>query len=1609
MAHILNILAIEPSKQDAQILTKNLQGLGHAVFQASNIDQAFNTLKQSDIDLIIFAWSHGKEEIGSSELGRLTLKYPIVPVILGVSSESASLAAKEHKIFGYVLRPYGKIELSVLLRSFEKNFRQKIKPTQEVELLRLQNFTETLGTLRNEYEILQLGVTAVTQLLGQDTSAIVTLFDEILTKSKRVYAGPRYKQTSPTLPRIDGLTSTVLKSQKPLIINDVQKNKKIKDSTRKDGVEAIMMIPLQVGRSILGVLYVDTLTKTGFSYDDLYVASLLASQIANALKNIKHLNRSIKLNDLGKKLTIRHDLSTLLNLICEQATQMLDAESSCAYICSGNCPEDALEIVGKFHDGRILLSNEEEIERVLFSQRALNEAKPIINETPPYIAATPIFYQQKVIGVLDVYCQDKTRFLSEDSLFFLKSLAHYISLVIENRELYGRLQSLLSNATEGIIGIDELGYIVEFNEAAERLLGCSSEEAKQKHVSEFYFDGIDGARRVNQQLLNSPEQRLREYDIDIRRYEDGQIIPIRLSAMVHYDALGRKNGRFGYFRDRRESQAVAELANLLIKGMEADFSFQEIKLIVTGLVTVKGCYLLHYNHRSTSLMDLVTTNNLRLEYAVEGLFEEILDSSQSIILNADLPSDKTKLQWLAEELSSQFLHNSLLIPLITSQGDTFGILILTNKYGSTLTSYEAFTPADIYLLQTIARQISALLQQAMKNAAMHAFLDISDKVVAGINEQESQQQIVDILVNKLNYRMARLRFIQPDGNISVAVSAGSIRPDLNSNAYILPPGEGIASFVLKSKKMLAIRDLREISGEYPPFYFPEMIEKDEVVGMLMVPIVSEDRVIGTLTCYTGRPYTFLEEEQQLLSIFANLIAAVHINSRSYQNLKDLEKAGRVLASALNVEDVLYEIINNIPENVRGDGTFTCLFDTKKEQFDFDNAVSGGIGKDVIAWDHTSEQHKQLVSAIREKPVLLIEDIKEPPHYMFKTTQGKLLQADIRSFIGLRLQTAKEEVIGILFINYRQIFSAHVLDDEIRILRIYADLAAAAIERGVSHKRLEREKTLLESVNKVSSLNDLNATWHEILSGAITLTGADRGNISRVQPGTDYLDDEVIIGPIWSENSPRLLKIGHEGVQGWVAAHKEPALIKNVRTELKWREIYVEGNPDTVSELAVPILRGPTKDLVGVINLESSHEAAFDNNDLRLLEALAQSADIALYNVRRLVQLDTVYKATQLITQSVDRNTVLQSILGEAARLTKANFATIQEKKDGHLFFRSVYPEHYQSTLFEIIGESMPLDQPNGITTTVATTGEPWLVPNVRQCDRWISSGVNNSGSELAIPLVKEGVIWGVLNLEHPEVSAFTDEQKDILLTLGELAIIAIQRSEQSNKLSLTNSIAVMGLFGAEITHEVQRLIEEVQNRTWLLLNNPLLPPDILKHIKRIQRMATELELPPENYDLLGEVDPLSFDAAIPPIIAPFQQLLSQSNSSTSISTNLNTQNLYVVIHPYWFKKLINHLIFNAIKALTLSTEEKKEGKILIQTRLEQERIILSIEDNGPGIPQKHLPHIFYRPVPKKEGYRTGRGLLLVRFITEQYFGDCRIIYSDSKQGTRFDLSFPLRK
>ncbi len=212
--------------------------------------------------------------------------------------------------------------------------------------------------------------------------------------------------------------------------------------------------------------------------------------------------------------------------------------------------------------------------------------------------------------------------------------------------------------------------------------------------------------------------------------------------------------------------------------------------------------------------------------------------------------------------------------------------------------------------------------------------------------------------------------------------------------------------------------------------------------------------------------------------------------------------------------------------------------------------------------------------------------------------------------------------------------------------------------------------------------------------------------------------------------------------------------------------------DLCSLMRVPIVsRGQ---LIGALDVYSrSAPRRFREDEVDLADIFTSQAAVAIENAqlleetrRRLAEISILFEAARAGTSTLDMSQVLDRVLDVIRRSLR--FET----------FEFILFDADTQTLHTRAGYGFDPDAPNlqvklgeGVVGWVAQTRQSALVNDVQQDARYLLT-VQQTRSELAVPLLAADRLVGVMNVESSRLNAFTPDDERLLQTLaGQLAVL----------------------------------------------------------------------------------------------------------------------------------------------------------------------------------------------------------------------------------------------
>jgi sigma-B regulation protein RsbU (phosphoserine phosphatase) len=256
-------------------------------------------------------------------------------------------------------------------------------------------------------------------------------------------------------------------------------------------------------------------------------------------------------------------------------------------------------------------------------------------------------------------------------------------------------------------------------------------------------------------------------------------------------------------------------------------------------------------------------------------------------------------------------------------------------------------------------------------------------------------------------------------------------------------------------------------------------------------------------------------------------------------------------------------------------------------------------------------------AAKERQAVLVDDVNKESHYIEAVPR-------VRSELAVPLIT-KNKVIGVMDLEARE--PAYFKEEHARVLSLIGSRVAVSVENARLYTRVLRQ------ANTLSLLNDISRELTSILNldQLLKRVGDLLRTIIDYQMFSILLLDEQKQKLVhrFSVRFKESVQLKHDiplgrGLVGAAALEQRPILVPDVSKDPR----YIKANPETRSELCVPLIY---KDkVIGVLDLEHTRRAFFNEDHLRTVSTLAAQIAIAIENA-------TLYERIALEERRLERD------------------------------------------------------------------------------------------------------------------------------------------------------------------------------------------------------------------------------------------------------------------------------------------------------------------------------------------------------------------------------------
>jgi sigma-B regulation protein RsbU (phosphoserine phosphatase) len=275
----------------------------------------------------------------------------------------------------------------------------------------------------------------------------------------------------------------------------------------------------------------------------------------------------------------------------------------------------------------------------------------------------------------------------------------------------------------------------------------------------------------------------------------------------------------------------------------------------------------------------------------EGIAGWVAEHKEPVISN-EIKKDSRFRPELEAEIG--FSINSLIsVPLLRG-GNLLGVVTALNKLNG-----KKFVQADLDVLRSLADQIaialdnSYLYRKAKKESLEKAtLLEVEKSLSSSLDLDEVLELILDSLLKVVKYDAAAIFLIDKKKQQIEHIKARGFDPALEPDLQ-LKIGQGLAGWAAQTQKSLIVPNVKE-----DPRYIEARVETQS--GMV-VPIISNERIIGVFSIESNQLNAYDEDDLELLDAFASLASVSIERARQHQEILEKRKLEEELSIARRIQ------------------------------------------------------------------------------------------------------------------------------------------------------------------------------------------------------------------------------------------------------------------------------------------------------------------------------------------------------------------------------------------------------------------------------------------------------------------------------------------------------------------------------------------------------------------------------------------------------------------------------------------------------------------------------------------------------------------------------------
>ncbi|MDD2920812.1 MAG: GAF domain-containing protein [Anaerolineales bacterium] len=710
-------------------------------------------------------------------------------------------------------------------------------------------------------------------------------------------------------------------------------------------------------------------------------------------------------------------------------------------------------------------------------------------------------------------------------------------------------------------------------------------------------------------------------------------------------------------------------------------------------------------------------------------------------------------------------------------------------------SYEVPGEFPLMLVSLRGKDLAPILDQS--NGASEEILrvvtDFSQAIAASLDLETTVKSILDNVGRLVPSDALELKLWNADEQALIPYRFQ--QAGLNSNAVTRPAASQFGSLTNQLMKRRAPILFTDVRAQTDLAATPDSPSMQSYLG---IPLIAGGEMVGALEAGQMGEGAFGQHDLDLLLLVAGQAAVAIRNAKLYEDeqkraaeLAGLAHLNQTLGAVRDMQDLFTQLVENVKPLFSADIVGFLLYDEEKR------ALEGKIPFHGLP-THLVELYRAVISP--DSPAAQIIASQQPILALNASadeTWRALGLSDIALAASLRDNAlvpliSSGRILGYLQVGHHQRGAAPFTGEEMRLMNIVANQAAAIIENVLLVQQARSRSARAESLRRVASLAGSSATLDEILKysvqelalllhadiGAVFLMNESRGELRLRRESTFGVSDEI--GASFIQ-----IFVDDPQYHYTVSGRQKPFMSGRLSSDRRVLPIYrpLATALRAESALVVPLVARDRS--IGELMIGSYKTEFFDLDDLQVVVTAAGQIATAIEAAsllsqtdeslrRRVDQLTSITRVSREMGSSLNIKNLLQIIHDEIVRAVKADCSSVM------LFDENKFPEEIASQFF--VGcqsgrEITPLEE------TILKNGEAQVIADYSR--EGIFPPHNGVRSAVIAPVTYQGRAIGLINLHSAYPNFFTGEAVDLIKALALQAGVSLRNAQryQSEKSS----------------------------------------------------------------------------------------------------------------------------------------------------------------------------------------------------------------------------------